>query len=292
MWSKCAVERGPSEGARSGSTGSGSILDVRVRRTRHLLRRARSASKETNHGHPSPLPPQRPPMSILFQQRIRFSRPPAPRAVEVDGFFSSQQRIIEAPRRFGEICADKEGLVADHHVAEQRLIGFRELAKRLLIVELQRAVAQLERPSWTLHGKTERESFTGLERDQQHIGRNTAGIERPKYLSGRLTKGHRNLGHFTRKAFSRPEIKGHALPSPIVNLDFQRHIRFRGRILWNPRFLTIPANRLIGDLPGRVLPKHNIVRKNRRDGMENFLFFVQNRSGIERHRHFHSPPPS
>ena len=92
-------------------------------------------------------------MPISFQQRIRLSRPPAPGAIEVDGFLAGQQRVIKAPSRFGEIRAHEEGLIADHHVAEQRLIGFRERPKGLLIVELQRMVAQLEGPPRTLTEK-------------------------------------------------------------------------------------------------------------------------------------------
>ena len=80
-------------------------------------------------------------MSILFQQRIRFAGSPAAGGVEVDGFLACQQRVIEAPSRFGEIRADEEGLIADHHVTEQRLVGFGELAKGFFIVELQRTVA-------------------------------------------------------------------------------------------------------------------------------------------------------
>src|SRR6267143_6592827 len=231
---------------------------------------ARCASTGDQQATLSPLPAQSPPMPILFQQHIRFPWSPAPSGVEVNEFLAGQQRVIETPSRFGEILADEESLIADHYVAEQRLVGFGELAKGLFIVELQRMVAQSERPPRTLHGKTEREPFTGLERDQQHVRRNTAGIERPKHLGGDLTKGHRNLGQFTRKAFARPEIEGHALPSPIVNLRFQSDIRLRGRILRDPMFLTIAMNRLSSDLPGSVLAKDNILKRDRRNGMEHF----------------------
>ena len=92
-------------------------LPVTARIERAHSYRARSASKKGTWPLPL-LPPQRPPMPISIQQRIRLSRPPASSAIEVNGIFSSQQRIIEAPSRFSEIRADEEGLVADHHVAE------------------------------------------------------------------------------------------------------------------------------------------------------------------------------
>ncbi len=166
-------------------------------------------------------------MPILLQQRIRFTWSPASSRIEVTGFLAGQQRGIEAPSRFGEIRADEEGLIVDHDVAEQRLVGF---------------------------GETEREPFTGLEHDQQHVGWNTAGIERPKHLGRGLTKGHCNLGQFTREAFTCPEIERHALPSPVVDLRFERDIRLRGRILRDSLFLAITWNRLAGDLPGRDVP--------------------------------------
>src|SRR5437016_14603159 len=95
---------------------------------------ARTGDQQTTI--PLPLPPQRPPMPIPFQQRIRFAWSPAPGSVEVDGFFAGQQRVIEAPSRFSEIRADEESLIADHHVAKQCLVGFGERAKRFFIVEM------------------------------------------------------------------------------------------------------------------------------------------------------------
>src|SRR5437879_12407394 len=52
-------------------------------------------------------------------------------------------------------------------------------------------------------------------------------------------------------------------------------------------FLAVASNRLAGNLPGRVLAKNNILRRDRRNGKEYFLFFVLDRNGIEGYRHFH-----
>src|SRR4029079_9596975 len=130
-WSPSArVQRVPSQGARCASTGD---------------------QQATLH----PLPAQPPPMPVFFQERIRFTWSPAAGGVEVDRFLAGQQRIIEAPGCFDEICADEEGLIPDHHIAKQRLVGFRKLAEGFSIVELQRMVAQSERSSRTFHGKAE-----------------------------------------------------------------------------------------------------------------------------------------
>src|ERR1700704_2503161 len=101
---------------------------------------------------------------------------------------------------------------------------------------------QSKRPPRTLYRKTEREPFTGLERDQKHVGRDTAGVESPKHLGGSLMKGDRDLGQFTREPFTRPEIEGHAFPSPVMNVRFQGNVGLRVRIFRNPIFLTIAAN--------------------------------------------------
>src|SRR5262249_54017935 len=144
------IERAHSYRARSASKKDGwlparILLSVRVAR-----------AWETNR-LPLPSPAQPPPMPISMQQCICLAWSPGASCVEVEGSFAGQQRGIEAPRRFGEIRADEEGLIPDHHVAEQRFISFGERTKGFCIVKLQSVVAHLERPPRILHGKTERE---------------------------------------------------------------------------------------------------------------------------------------
>ena len=64
---------------------------------------------------------------------------------------AGQERIIQPPGGLRELRADKQRLIADHHIAQECLIGFRQLAERLLIIELQRMIAQRERAPGALH---------------------------------------------------------------------------------------------------------------------------------------------
>ena len=88
-------------------------------------------------------------MPVPFHERVRFAWAPGPGGVEVHRPFAGQQRVVETPRRFGEVCADEKRLIADHHVAEKGLVGFGKLAERLFVVELQRPVGKRERPPRT-----------------------------------------------------------------------------------------------------------------------------------------------
>src|SRR5207249_6412347 len=194
-------------------------------------------------------------MPMPLQQRVRFAGAPRRSRVEVNGLLALQQRVVQAPGRLGEVRTDEECLDTDHHIAERRFIGVGELAEGCLVVELQRMIGEAEGASRAFHGKTEGEPFAWLEGDEQLIGGDAARLEGLKDLGGRLAKDHCDLGHLSGKALARPEIEGYALPSPVVDVYFQRYVSVGQRVSRHAGLFAIAFDRLIADLPGCVLPE-------------------------------------
>ena len=81
-------------------------------------------------------PPPAAPRSPPYRTRVALAR---------------DQRVVESPGGLSEVGGHEERLIADHDVPQERLIGFRQLAaKRLPVIELQRAAREAEWPARSL----------------------------------------------------------------------------------------------------------------------------------------------
>src|SRR6185312_13499564 len=118
-------------------------------------------------------------MSVPLKQLVRLGGAPGACGIDDRLALADEQGVIESPGSLSKIGGHEQRLIADHDVLQQCFIGLRQFASEgLLVIKLERAVSKPEWPAGRLDRKSQRESFLRLQRNDQLIGIEAAGIER------------------------------------------------------------------------------------------------------------------
>jgi hypothetical protein len=102
-----------------------------------------------------------------------------------------------------------------------------------------------------------------------------------------------DLGHAARQALAGAEVKGHAVPAPVVDLQPEGDEGVGGALWLDALFLGVCRNRTAPDESGLVLAAHHphrdVVPHRRHDRAQDLHFFIADRVAVEEggrlHRH-------
>ena len=180
------------------------------------------------------------------------------------------QWIDKLPGKFNLVAAGKERGVSLKRIQQQPLIGLgqRVLAKVPVIVKGHIDRRNLHTRPRDLGFKTQVYALIRLDAEGQEVAKQIGVCW--KGQEGDALELERDLCGFGGQLFAGAQVKGDALPAPVVNAEFERGIGGGLRFGRDALFLQIAL----------ILPQNTILSRNRTHGLEHFgLFIAQGADG-------------
>ena len=177
------------------------------------------------------------------------------------------------------------------HVEQEPLVGLGRLApEHLAVLEVELDDTELEVGSRDLGGQREREALVRLDADEQHVRLDPVGLA-PEDHVGRPAKVDRDLAGSFGQALGGAQVERHRRPSPVVDQELERHVRFRAGVRRHAFLVAVRDDRTALHEAGSILRADRRVvdlpEIDRMDRGQDLVLLVVDRRGVERHWRLH-----
>ncbi len=129
----------------------------------------------------------------VCQQIVSFVRAPLTCGIGQRPGWVVENRLIETPGCFHFVGPNKQGLITLDDIGQQRFVGLRYAAERLVITEVERNRHDLEIAAGDLHVEIELKSLVWLQFQSQHIRFQQIAVFDPEKRNRRLPVGNGDL---------------------------------------------------------------------------------------------------
>src|SRR4030095_13951726 len=206
-------------------------------------------------------------------ESVRFGRAPRWRFVFVYRCSCLKRRIDNAPCFLDVVFASEQRPVTRYGISEDAFVGGHLTGGGMTG---EQHLNRLQ--SWFINLRhrrhTKGDSYLGTDAETEMIRRYFTFAN----YCGRFSETSEHLGSRDRQVFSRSDVERNAFPTPGVDLKFDNRKRLGLRVGIHAWFFAITAE----------LPSNNVIRRERRNGFQDFGLFVANGLTVVPHRRFHA----
>ena len=144
-------------------------------------------------------------------------------------------------------------MVSLHHIQQQRLIGVDLITAQATIAGVQLGGVGADLQPGLFHLQLDAQTLHGLDAEQNPVGLQLFDTGLAKQLLGRILEADGNHRAVFGHAFPGAQVEGDAAPAPVVDVQFQRGVGFRGAVFRDAFFLQITWYLLAIHHPAAVL---------------------------------------
>src|SRR2546426_2459036 len=146
----------------------------------------------------------------------------------------------QSPSGFHLIATSEQGRITPHRIEDETFVGFRRRhSERSPVAEVHFDLPDLNIRPGDLYAQAKRDSFVGLDVDDERVGRDGARRRLAKQVEGRPAKLDANFGAPLGKPLSRAQKERHPRPAPALDVQANSYVRLRTGIRRNSFFLCV-----------------------------------------------------
>ena len=182
----------------------------------------------------------------------------------------------------------EQGGVAFHRVQQQAFVGGEDVVRgQVGVAEVHADFFGVKARAGALQAEAHGDAFVRLDADDEFVFRRVL-------VEDRVRRGFEvddDFGEAHRQVFAGADVKRHAAPAPVVDLQAQRHVGFGGAVRRDAFFLAVGQDFFVADAPLAVLGEDEVGFQvfvvQRVQAVQHFGDFVAHGVGIDQRRRFH-----